>query len=262
MAGGAQAELLAKLGVDGAAEDEGRAQHVGGRHGLAQQQGGEYHGRERLQVAADGHARHGQLSHGREVHVAAKAGVDQADAEGGGHVEVGEHRGARQLDGAGGCREAQVDGNGGKASAKLDGGALHTADLGDLLAEDDHDSVHDRAHGAQEEAPGAHALAQALAHHEEGANGHGRKAQDLLRGEARREEHGGERHHDDGAAVEEQRRHTHANVAVGLKEEEPCHAESCAGDGQAEGLLGVLGRLQVGAGGAGERNQHHQQGGA
>ena len=175
---------------------------------------------------------------------------------------MSEHCGARQLDGACDCREAQVDGNGGKASAELDGGALHAADLGDLLAEDDHDGVHDGAHGAQEEAPGAHALAQALAHHEEGTYGHGRKAQDLLCGEARLEEHGGERHHNDGAAVEEQRRHAHAHVAVGLKEEEPRHAESCAGDGQVEGLPGVLGRLQVGVGGARERDQGHQQGGA
>ena len=136
----------------------------------------------------------------------------------------------------------------------MDGGGLDAVDFVDLLAEDDHDGVADGAHATEEKPERGDALAEALAHDEEGAEDDGRKARHLNRGQARLEDHRAERHHDHGAAVVEQRGHAYADVAVRLEEKEPCRAERRAGYVEAGRLAGVLGRLKVLARGTGKKN--------
>ncbi len=233
------ADRLAKLGVHRAAQDQGRAQDVRRRHCLAEKQGREDDGREGLEVAEDGDAGDGQAAHRREVEVAAKAGVEKADAQDGGHVEVGELGGGGQGQGAQAGVGQHVDGHDREAAAELDGRGLEAADVGDLLGEDDHQGIHDGAHAAERQAGRRDARAQALAHDQEGAQEHGREADELDRGEAGLEEDGRDGHHDDGAAVEEKRGHADADVVVGLEEEQPGGAQGRSGKGQVESLLGM-----------------------
>ena len=108
--------------------------------------------------------------------------------------------------------------------------------------------------GCEEKPALGDALAEALAHDEEGAEDDGRKARHLNRGQARLEDHRAERHHDHGAAVVEQRGHAYADVAVRLEEKEPCRAERRAGYVEAGSLARVFGRLQVLARGTGKKN--------
>ena len=65
--------------VDSTAQNEHAADKLEERHALAEKEHGEYDCRYRLDISADGDGADGELLHGREVEITAKARIDDTE---------------------------------------------------------------------------------------------------------------------------------------------------------------------------------------
>ena len=133
------------FGKQRAAKDQYRADHLHRRQTLVQQQGGEDHGAQRLQIAANRHGLNRERTDSGEVAPAAKACVDDAQQQYPRPACTGDGHGKPTL----AQQQKKYCGGGRK---HLQQGVFHAVHALGFFVEDQHDGVAYRAHNAVNEA--------------------------------------------------------------------------------------------------------------